>query len=198
MFSTYIKWNRVICVCLYVLYTHSAQPHPYTRPNICIIETVMCDCMKAWMEQYISYLFLIETQGRQNSMAELWPRNCAIPRLKMWTAVRPGGRTELSSPLKPQVSEPWKSAVLTCDWAGIWPLLSAKRTGELQLARKQNKILENTIYLHKQNHSMHNEMQSTGMLMVNSAAHFRICLLVKLMSCVSLDMFDNSTAQNRA
>lgn len=125
-------------------------------------------------------------------------KNSAIPRLKMWTAVRPGGRTELSSPLKPQVSEPWKSAVLTCDWAGIWPLLSAKRTGELQLARKQNKILENTIYLHKQNHSMHNEMQSTGMLMVNSAAHFRICLLVKLMSCVSLDMFDNSAAQNWA
>lgn len=45
---------------------------------------------------------------------------------------------------------------------------------------------------------MHNEMQSTCMLMVNSAAHFKICLLVKLTSCVSLDMFDNSAAQNRA
>lgn len=63
-----------MCAYKYVLYTHSTQTYPYTRPNICIIEFVMYDCMKAQMEQDTGYLFLIEMQGRQNSMAELRPR----------------------------------------------------------------------------------------------------------------------------
>lgn len=57
MFFTYINWNRVIYVCIYVLYTHPVHNHTHTHTQTCIIEIVMYDCMKAQMEQYISYLF---------------------------------------------------------------------------------------------------------------------------------------------
>lgn len=61
-------------MCAYMYYTHTVHNHTHTHAQTCVIEIVMYDCMKAQMEQYISYLFLIEMQGRQNSMAELWPR----------------------------------------------------------------------------------------------------------------------------
>lgn len=125
MFSTYINWNRVIYVCIYVLYTHSTQPYPYTRPNTCYRNR------HVWLHESSDgtvHQLPFPNRNARKTKFHGWTvakKNSAIPRLKTWTAVRPSGRTELHSPLKPQVSEPWMSAVLTCGWAGFWQLLSA-------------------------------------------------------------------------
>jgi len=73
----------------------------------------MYDCMKAQMEQYTSYFFLIETQGRQNSMAELWPgKTVPYPYRKRGMQYSLMTELEQRSPLKlkPKLARSFTSA----------------------------------------------------------------------------------------